>query len=295
MFRRMLWLLLPLAWNAAAAERPQLGEPGPGDRVLVVAPHPDDATLGCAGYVQRAVARGATVGLVWMTAGDGFTIDAILVNRHLRQAGSGMIHLGLTRIQEALAAAGSLGVPRDRQYVLGYPDGGLAALLSSHYDEVYVSPHTRSAVVPYGEAMSFGQSVTGRNVERDLHRVFAEFRPTIVFAPHASDIHPDHAQTGELTAKLLAQRGQLHSLHRYVIHAHGHYPSPRGLHRELPLDPPAALAALPWNDFPLTPAEQDGKLRALKVHATQWKVMAPYLESFVRRNELFVTDQARAD
>ena len=44
--------------------------PRPGDRILIFAPHEDDETIGCGGYIQRAVAVGAHVSLVMITNGD---------------------------------------------------------------------------------------------------------------------------------------------------------------------------------------------------------------------------------
>jgi LmbE family N-acetylglucosaminyl deacetylase len=42
----------------------------PTDRLLVVAPHPDDETLGAGGLLQRAAARGAAVRLCYATSGE---------------------------------------------------------------------------------------------------------------------------------------------------------------------------------------------------------------------------------
>lgn len=281
---------LLLAAGAAAAERPAMPEPTGSDRVLVVSPHPDDGALCCAGYLQRARANGAQVAIVWMTAGDAFSVDAMVMNRRLHERGAGMIALGLRRIHESLAEAGLMGVPREQLFILGYPDAGLAALRGEYHDKVYVSPHTLSPIVPYGEAMSFGGQITGRNLERDLAKVLDDFRPTVVFAPHAGDIHTDHSTTGELVRQLLLQRGQVQRLHRYVIHAPGHYPVPRSLHPELPLDPPEALADLPWRYFAISEAERAGKLQSLRLYRSQWEVMEPFLASFVRRNELFLPE-----
>jgi LmbE family N-acetylglucosaminyl deacetylase len=281
---------LLLAAGAAAAERPAMPEPTGSDRVLIVSPHPDDGALCCAGYLQRARDNGAQVAIVWMTAGDAFSVDALVMNRRLHERGAGMIALGLRRIGESLSEARFLDIPREHLFVLGYPDAGLAALRGEYHDKVYVSPHTLSPIVPYGEAMSYGGEITGRNLERDLAKVIDGFDPTLVFAPHGGDIHPDHSSTGDIVQQLLQQRGQLKRLHRYVIHATGHYPSPRRLRPELPLDPPDALAALPWRDFAISEAERDGKLQALRLYHSQWAVMAPYLESFVRRNELFLPE-----
>src|SRR5690349_21163552 len=40
---------------------PAWPEPRPGDRILIVAPHPDDEALAAGGLIQRAMAHGARV------------------------------------------------------------------------------------------------------------------------------------------------------------------------------------------------------------------------------------------
>src|SRR5688572_16478209 len=45
---------------------------GPHERLLVIAPHPDDETLGAGGLAQRVLAQGGIVRTVVVTAGDGY-------------------------------------------------------------------------------------------------------------------------------------------------------------------------------------------------------------------------------
>lgn len=45
-------------------------------RLLVIAPHCDDETLGCGGIIQGVLAAGGEVMVVIMTNGDGFTFAA---------------------------------------------------------------------------------------------------------------------------------------------------------------------------------------------------------------------------
>src|SRR5262245_29957872 len=80
------------------------------DRILIVAPHPDDETLCCAGTVHRAVSNGAQVTLVWITSGDGSAIDLALA-RHWPLSADNYRQLGIERMREARAAAAVLGVP----------------------------------------------------------------------------------------------------------------------------------------------------------------------------------------
>jgi LmbE family N-acetylglucosaminyl deacetylase len=250
---------------------PQAAEPRAGDRILVVAPHPDDETLCCAGYIRRALAAGAAVGVVWMTAGDGFEVDAMLVEHHLRLKGRGMQKLGQARVAEAFEAAAILGIPETQRWMLGYPDRGISALLGDYLDKPYTSAYTRTTQVSYPGALTPGASFTGSNLMHDLRQVIDTFAPTRVLVAAPEDLHPDHAATARLARQVLEARGRPWELWYYVIHAK-HWPESRGLH---------------WQDFTLTGAEQDDKLKALGAHQTQMEAMTGFLESFVRRNELF--------
>ena len=74
----------------------------PRGRVLVLAPHPDDETLGCGGAIIRHRRRGDRVLVVFVTDGGPLAAE---------------------RRREARAAARTLGAPRLRFW--DYPDGGL--------------------------------------------------------------------------------------------------------------------------------------------------------------------------
>lgn len=260
--------------------------PGPQDRVLVVAPHPDDESLCCAGILQRARANGAATAVVWITAGDGFGFDAMLVEHTLWPRQADLRQLGAQRLAEASAAATELGVPLAQQYFLGYPDRGVTALMSDFYQRPYRSSHTGLAAVAYPQALDPNAAYTGRNLERDLARVFDQFAPTLVLAAAPEDRHPDHNASGALARRLLQRRGQLDRLRYWIVHA-PHWPQPRGYQPRLPLSPPAVAATLQWQSLPLSAEERAHKLTALGDHRSQMKLMGSFLQSFVRANELF--------
>ena len=91
-----------------------------GDRTLVVvAPHPDDESLGCGGLIAWAAAQGRTVELVYLTNGE---------RSHPGSRRYPPKRLGHLRQTEARAAAASLGVPASRLHFLGLPDSGLDGL-----------------------------------------------------------------------------------------------------------------------------------------------------------------------
>jgi len=287
------WLaaLLMLAAPAASVSAdgvplPRMPLPGARDRLLVIAPHPDDESLCCAGLLQQAIAHGAAVGIVWITAGDGFELDAVVVEHTISPGSGTMQRLGKQRLREAHAAADQLGVPRASQYVLGYPDRGVEELLGPYHDRSYRSPYTASTTVRYADAVSPGAQYNGADLERDFEQVIADFRPTLVLAPAPQDLHPDHRASGELARRVLGRRGDSVELRYWIIHARG-WPRPLGLRQDLPLAPPDAAAELQWESLPLRADERTRKLAAIDEHRSQLEVMAPLMRAFVRSNEIF--------
>ena len=123
------------AWQACPrlAAVPFIGATGlvpDGGRAVIVAPHPDDETLGCAGLIQALLARGSTVQVVSVTDGDA---------SHPGSARWPPAALGQRRAQELRAALGHLGALGHLDHRghpgataaaplrLGVPDGAVAA------------------------------------------------------------------------------------------------------------------------------------------------------------------------
>jgi len=279
----LLLLAAPFAATAGPAPLPAIES---SDRVLVIAPHPDDETLCCAGLLLQAQARGATVAVIWVTAGDGYRLDAMLEQHTVRPGAAAMRRLGNERLQEAHRAADRLGIPRELQFELGYPDRGLAALTGEYYSRPYHSEYTDTGSVPYAGAVHPGAAYTGASLEQDLELLLGSFAPTLVLAPAAEDRHPDHNASGLLVRRLLQRRGQLASLRCWIVHAPD-WPRPLGLHPERALAPPRIAAALRWRSLPLSRDERALKLTALRDYRSQMDVMRLFLEAFVRSNELF--------
>lgn len=262
-----------------------------GQRVLIVAPHPDDETLCCAGSVQQALAAGAQVWVVWMTSGDGFEFDAIYLDRRPRPGGPSLIKLGERRVQEAASAARVLGIPQDHLVYLGYPDGGMLHLFLENYVLPYTSRYTGKRAVPYTGTLDPGAAYTGQNVERDLGRVLDRVRPDVVLAPSVQDQHPDHRAASFFVTRLLARRGELNELRFWIVHGGLEWPLPKGLHTQLPMILPPRGKGLAWRRVNLSPQEEAVKLAALREYRSQMAVLARFMLAFVRENEL-LTEQA---
>ncbi len=125
------------------------------DRLLVVAPHPDDDILGCGALVAAARACRAPVDVVFLTGGEASHAPTADRPTHVLRA---------ARAHEAIAALDLLGVAASNVRHLQLPDGTLARL----------APEAASVAT------------------ETLARIVDDVAPTIALVPWRRDPHPDH-------------------------------------------------------------------------------------------------------
>jgi len=250
------------------------------DRLLVLAPHPDDETLAAAGQVLAAKEAGAAVKVVWLTLGDGFELAAP------RPGPEGLRELAKIRMEEAKKATQILGLGDEDRIFLGYPDQGLLRLFLTHYDLPFESPHTKLRRVSYPGCFREGAPYTGKDLEADLKAVLDAFRPTRVLVPSPLDAHPDHQATAYFAMRILAERGETDRLRYYIVHGGYEYPLPKGLHPRIPLYPAPRGRHLPWEKRLLREEHIEKKLAAVRAHASQLGRIGRFMLAFVRANEL---------
>ena len=292
-------LLLVMAGVAGPA-RASFGAPGvvfeqlalrPDDRILVLAPHPDDEVLGCAGVIQRALAMGLPVRVVFLTYGDNNQWSFAVYRRHPVIAPDAVRRMGMIRHDEALSAARALGLKPDQLVCLGYPDFGTLNIWTAHWghEPAFESLLTRVRQVPYPNAYRSGAPYKGEEILGDLTALLRAFRPTKVFLSHPADHNDDHRALYLFTRVAVWNlREEIRpTLHPYLVHFR-RWPIPPGYRPEVATRPPRALAGqMPWQRFPLTAKEAGTKLAAIRRHRTQFGYSANYLLSFVRAGELF--------
>jgi len=276
---------------AAAAAPPPEAAPriDAATSLLVVAPHPDDETLCCAGVIQRVAHAGGRVSVVWITSGDASLLDLVFIERSLLPSAARLRDLAARRMREAREASALLGVPPTGQLFLGYPDRGVLRLLTDHRATPYTSRYTDAAAVPYPAAGFPGHPYTGESLERDFAAVLAQVRPTLILAPSARDSHPDHRAAGLLTAAVSARTGPPVTVRYWIVHGGEGWPSPRAPLPGVPLTAAPRSHGLELEEFALQPAEEDRMLEALHAYDTQLRTLAPFLLAFVRSTELFAT------
>ena len=136
-------------------------------RLVVVAAHPDDESLGAGALVATAVAAGLQVDLVVATAGEGSHPDS---PTHTPA------ELEVMRSEEAVAAAAALGVRDEaRLHRMRLPDGGVADHQSS--------------------------------LTTTLVDLVGDGRGTVLVAPWRHDGHPDHEAVGRAASAAARRTG----------------------------------------------------------------------------------------
>jgi LmbE family N-acetylglucosaminyl deacetylase len=285
-------------------------EIGARERLVVLAPHPDDETLGAGGLIQRVVRRGGSARVIVLTAGDGYVEAVVHATGDLTPRPSAYVRYGEERLREARAALRQLGPPELlRLQPLGFPDGGLEWLLGAHWwrPDVARSPTTGASHPPYPEAVDRTIAYDGDDLRRELLNLLRDAQPTIVALPDPLDRHPDHRATsvfGLLAVRdFTAGGGRLPRLLAYLVHwpdwpPDWGAPTPPGDAAERDLRLPATLPPRDTPALVLTAREIAGKQGALARYASQQAVMSGFLAAFVRRTEPFTalgeTDVRRA-
>ena len=272
---------------------------------LILAPHPDDATLIAAGVIARAVRANVGVAVAFMTNGD-------------LSCGQD----GAVRERESIRALAQLGLDEQHVYFLGYPDGYLARL-----GHIALAPVQRridgkcalgnETYALYGHngrdvhSTWFGGSATytADNAVVDLSALLESLRPRQIVVTHPMDVHPDHAATYALLRRALARTGMTAKLHRALVHAGDCWPlGPEPAERcsRTVIDPsasfPPLLGALrdyrfteriPVPDDFLSPdVDANPKLRAIRIFRSQLgpSPLETYLFAFSRREEPFFVE-----
>lgn len=274
---------------ASAATPTPLGLPtlDSSTSLLVVSPHPDDETLCCAGLIRRVLEAGGHVSVVWITSGDGSTLSMLFTEKSILKPVEKVHDLAAKRMLEARTATSILGVDHTQQYFLGYPDGGILDLITTHRSTVLLAKFTGETRVPYSEAVFPGHPYTGDSLEKDFEAVLTRVQPNLILAPSPADTHPDHQATGILTRSVLTRRGELTKVRFWIVHSTEGWPSPRGYLPTIPLNTPPNSIDFQSHEFALTDAEVDIKHQAITAYQTQMQFMAPFLLAFARTSELY--------
>ncbi|GLQ95321.1 PIG-L deacetylase family protein [Dyella acidisoli] len=165
-------------------------------RLLVIAPHPDDETLGCGLLLQQVLAAGGDVRIILMTDGDNNPWPQRHLERRLIINDVARRRWGAKRRDEVMHALKQLGVPASALHPLGWHDMEVTRRLSD--------------------------DLTGSIAA--IRAVLEAFQPNLVCGPALRDSHPDHGAAHVLVRLALAGMDQAPALLAYLVHGAGDAP-----------------------------------------------------------------------
>jgi len=280
--------------SVKASDFPQLSLAGV-QRLLVLAPHPDDETLAAGGLIQAATRAGIQVRVVIATNGDGSRSTAVAYLHAVRPSAQDYLRMGRARQQESLAALKLLGVGSGQVDFLSFPDRGTPFLWAGHWSSSspYRSPFTHQTRSAYPLTFDKAEVYSGQDYLSDLTAILDAYRPDLVVYPHPEDIHPDHWGLNVFTRLALTTLEAGDPTYRprqytYLVHRND-YPVVRGYRPTSDLVPPPPLYAIShtWVRFDLTPQQEVLKYAALQEYRSQLPTLRGLMDSFDRTNELF--------
>jgi LmbE family N-acetylglucosaminyl deacetylase len=264
-------------------------------KLLVLAPHCDDETLGSAGLITEALRIGMEVRVVMETNGDG-TLSATMRDFYrLYPRPQDFIRMGNLRQQETLNALKLLGVSENYVYFLSYPDHGTASLWNEYWSSTnpFRSPYSNDTHSPYVKTYNPNAVYSGESLLADLESILRSYQPDLISYPHPDDVHPDHWGLSVFTRLALAliQREQPSyqpDAYSYIVHRPD-FPYPAGYHPTWEITPPPAMIPLNlnWFSFPLNSEDITLKQAAVLEYKSQLPFLRKLMEGFVRVNELF--------
>lgn len=161
----------------------------PLERVLVIAPHPDDESIATGALIQRVAAAGGRLQVVILTDGDNNLWPQRIAARTWRIAAEDRARWGAMRREECRNALTELAGTGVTATFLGYHDRTLARIAKR------------------GD----------RSIIEGLRNMIEAFDPTLVVSPSILDLHADHRAAARFVHEVARDR----LIVTYVVHGNG--------------------------------------------------------------------------
>ena len=209
------------------ADEPKAREQSRPLDVLVIAPHPDDEAIGCTGVMLRAIERKQRVGVVIVTAGDGFRQAAAAVEKkdHSHLTADDFLKLAALRQRHSMQAMKQIGLAADELMFLGYPDGGLDKMYAAQDDTPYRQPFTGKTATYGMDVADYHSRIHGRSapyvrasVLADLTEIMKARQPKELYVTGEADTHGDHRATFWLVRDAARAADYRGTLWTYIVH-----------------------------------------------------------------------------
>jgi len=264
------------------------------DRILILAPHPDDEAIAACGVIQKSLEAGSKIKVVYLTNGDANQLSFMVYEKKLVVFPKQFVYSGELRREESIAAMKALGLTEDDLVYLGYPDFGTLEILYKYWgkSDAYKSPITHYSKVPYQECLSPGAPYKGESIINDLGSVISDFKPTKIFVSSPVDLNKDHRALYLFTQVVLWDLwDKLETkplLFTYLVHSYS-FPNPKGYKPTQELLPPQRIIGdeITWSKLELSPSEVLKKYDTIQNYKSQIEYKSSFLVSYARSDELF--------
>ena len=174
------------------------------ESVLVVAPHPDDETLGCGGAI--ALLRRLDVAVKISVVSDG-------TQSHPNSIAYPPPLLKRLRERESLAALAVLGVVPEAVAFWGMPDGAVPTMEWDRNEMV----KTDAVTGRLGDEKINTKRQEDRDAIFSICQYLTDLTPSIIFLPWRKDPHPDHRASWQLFATACKQLNYCPRIIEYPI------------------------------------------------------------------------------
>lgn len=150
------------------------------DKVVIIAPHPDDEVFGCAGLISRVKKKHGALHVIFLTDGE---------NAHSACCDIKQEAVSKNRRKLTVDAARYLELPANSFTYLGWPDSMLAkCMLEKNISKV-----------------------------EELRSILTNLSPNVVFCPHPFEGWVDHIEAELITREAVAKMEPVPSLFHYCV------------------------------------------------------------------------------
>ncbi len=187
-----------------ASNELELGvNPLPRSALVFCAHEDDDGTQ--MGFIRALVENHIPLQVIYFTSGDAGSCDRY----YEHSCGPAeALNFGAIRMDEARAALGHLGVPRENILFLGLPDGGSGKIWYDHLrsSDPYLSIQLASSHAPYEGLFRPNLPFARQSVVDAAAEIIKKFQPDVVFTVHPpAQGHIDHIVNNYFVVKALQQ------------------------------------------------------------------------------------------
>jgi LmbE family N-acetylglucosaminyl deacetylase len=189
-----------------------------GDRILVLAPHPDDAEIAAFGLYAD---RNSTI--ITITSGNAGDMN---YRNNVADPAEHYLLKGYLRAVDSVTVPWQGNIPPDRTFNLGYFDAQLAAMYQTPDQVISELYGPNDDVAPYRRAnisklMSSGSRKNKWNhLVEDITEILRKVKPSIIVTPHPlMDHHLDHAYTTVALVQALEKLNEKATFLLYTNHA----------------------------------------------------------------------------